>query len=170
MNRLCYILSLPRRWWHRHGFNVQSPWAYAFVRDALADKSWFYAFDKLAGTKSDRQLFRIVRWLHAKDVVAYTDDNITKAHLVAPLSKRGLNDGGMTVRYYDSKHLTDLQNDIEQGLYDEHTCLIVEGIRKSAAAVWDIIVGQLPTTSTFDLGKRGVAFFDPARQRQKYVL
>mgnify|MGYP007056218160 CR=1 FL=1 len=170
MSVFSYIFSLPRRWWHRHGFNVQSPWAYEFVRDALTDKSWFYLFDQLSGTKADRQLFRIVYWLGAKDVVAHTDDKITKAHLVGPLSKRGLNDGGMAVRYYDRNHLPQLEADIRARVFDERSCIIMEDIRHDGAQAWGDVHELLPTTSSFDLGKRGVAFFDPARQRQKYIL
>lgn len=170
MSRISYWTSLPRRWWHRHGFNVQSPWAYEFVRDAISDKNWFYAFNDLDGTKSDRQLFRIVFWLKAKDVVAHTDNIITKAHLVAPLSKTGLNDEGMTVHYYDGQHLDKLQADIGEGLFNEQSCIIVEDIRHSAANLWATIVNRLHTTSTFDLPNRGIAFFDPCRQKQNYLL
>lgn len=170
MNSFCYFLSLPRRWWHRHGFNVQSPWAYEFVRDALADKSWFYAFDNIKGTKADRQLFRIVCWLHAKDVVANTDNNIIKAHLVAPLGKKNLNTGGMTVYYYDKTHLLQLLGDISKNIFDNHSCIILEDIRHSAATLWKKLLCELPTTSTFDLPNRGIAFFDTARQKQNYLL
>ncbi len=170
MQRLSYWLSLPRRWWHRHGFNVQSPWAYEFVRDAISDKSWFYAFDKLSGTVADRQLFRIVYWLNAADVVANTDNNITKAHLVAPLSRKYRQSDGAVVCYYDKTHLQILENDIRSDRFSANSCVIIEDIRHSASELWDRLISRLPTTSTFDLGNRGVAFFDPARQKQNYLL
>lgn len=170
MLQLSYWLSLPRRWWHRHGFNVQSPWAYEFVRDAISDKSWFYAFDKLSGTVADRQLFRIVYWLNAADVVANTDNNLTKAHLVAPLSRQKQNNGGMTVFYYDKHHLNALKEHIQAARFDISSCIIVDDIRNTAASLWETIINSLPTTSTFDLSNRGIAFFAPARQKQNYLL
>ncbi len=170
MSRISYWFSLPRRWWHRHGFNVQSPWAYEFVRDAVSDKSWFYAFDELAGTKSDRQLFRIVFWLRAKEVEAHTDQIITKAHLLAPLSKKGLNARGMTIYYYDEQHLDNFLADMNDGVFNERSCVIMEDIRHSAANLWDTIVNHRFSTSTFDLANRGIALFDPCRQKQNYLL
>ena len=170
MLRFSYWLSLPRRWWHRHGFNVQSPWAYEFVRDAISDKSWFYAFDKLSGTVADRQLFRIVYWLKAADVVANTENNLTKAHLVAPLSRIHRRSDGAVVYFYDKTHLHILEDDILSDRFSSSSCVIIEDIRQSASALWDRLINRLPTTSTFDLGNRGVAFFDPARQKQNYLL
>ena len=170
MRRFSYWFSLPCRWWHSHGFNVQSPWAYEFVRDAISDNSRFYAFDELHGTRDDRQLFRIVYWLKATDVVAYSDNNITKAHLMAPLSRKNLNHDGMTVYYYDKHHLNALEEHIQAARFDVCSCIIVEDIRHSAATIWDTIVNTLSTTSTFDLANRGIAFFDPARQKQNYLL
>ena len=170
MRLISYWLSIPRRWWHRHGFNVQSPWAYEFVRDAVSDKSWFYAFDKLSGMNSDRQLFRIVYWLKPADVVAYTDNNITKAHLVLPLSRKKLKKDGMTVYYYDKHHLGELKEHIQAVRFGVCSSIIVEDIRNSAASLWNTIVNNLSTTSTFDLGNRAVAFFDPSRQKQNYLL
>jgi hypothetical protein len=170
MGLISYWLSIPRRWWHRHGFNVQSPWAYEFVRDAVSDKSWFYAFDKLSGKNSDRQLFRIVYWLKAADVEAYTDNNITKAHLVAPLSRNRRRSDGFIVCYYDKNHLQILEEDIRSDRFSASSCIIVEDIRHTASSLWRTINYNHPTTSTFDLGNRGVAFFDPARQKQCYLL
>lgn len=170
MGRVGYWLSLPRRWWHRHGFNVQSPWAYEFVRDAVADKSWFYAFDELAGTNGDRQLFRIVRWLAAVGVEAHTDSIVTQAHLLAPLGKLREGGSGITVFYYDAHHAANLRRDIDEGRFDSRSCVILDGVRSSTSTLWDELVHRLPTTSTFDLTNRGIAFFDPSRQKQHYLL
>ena len=170
MPNLRYLLSLPRRWWHRHGFNVQSPWAYEFVRDAISDKSWFYAFDEMDGSSLDRQLFRMVYWLKASDVVAYSDNLMAKAHLVAPISRRKQQQAGITVYYYDKHHLDNLKEDIKAAVFNEKSCIILEDIRHTASDLWHTLVCNLPTTSTFDLPNRGVALFDTARQKQNYYL
>lgn len=66
-----HILTYPLRAWHRHGFDVQSPWAYEMVRDVLFEHLQYYAYaslGKLRGVFSadgassqamDEQLFRL---------------------------------------------------------------------------------------------------------------
>lgn len=41
------ILTYPLRAWHRHGFDVQSPWAYLLVRDVLFETLPYYAYEEL---------------------------------------------------------------------------------------------------------------------------
>ena len=65
------ILTYPLRAWHRHGFDVQSPWAYEMVCDVLFEHLCYYAYDQLSllrkvfttkgasTTAMDEQLFRL---------------------------------------------------------------------------------------------------------------
>lgn len=65
------ILTYPLRAWHRHGFDVQSPWAYEMVCDVLFEHLCYYAYDQLSllrkvfttegasTTDMDEQLFRL---------------------------------------------------------------------------------------------------------------
>lgn len=65
------ILTYPLRAWHRHGFDVQSPWAYEMVCDVLFEHLRYYAYDQLSllrkvfttkgasTTDMDEQLFRL---------------------------------------------------------------------------------------------------------------
>lgn len=65
------ILTYPLRAWHRHGFDVQSPWAYEMVCDVLFEPLRYYAYDQLSllrkvfttevasTTDMDEQLFRL---------------------------------------------------------------------------------------------------------------
>ena len=65
------ILTYPLRAWHRHGFDVQSPWAYEMVCDVLFEPLRYYAYDQLSllrkvfttevasATDMDEQLFRL---------------------------------------------------------------------------------------------------------------
>lgn len=133
----------------------------------LFDPYRFYAFDQLGGTTADEQLFKICRWLKAKDIVAHTDDNTTKAYLVYNLKNKG---DRFVIHYYDGKHLSQLENDLSNNLFDANSCVIVEDIRHQASAIWQKLIARPLTTSTFDLANRGIAFFDPARQKQNYLL
>ena len=65
------ILTYPLRAWQRHGFDVQSPWAYEMVCDVLFEPLRYYAYDQLSllrkvfttevasATDMDEQLFRL---------------------------------------------------------------------------------------------------------------
>lgn len=57
-----YITAIPR-WWHRHGFGVQSPSDYALVRDVLFESLHYYAYkDQNLTDEWQRQLYRIHLW------------------------------------------------------------------------------------------------------------
>jgi len=141
------------RWRHRHGFGVQSPWAYELVRDALCDHSRFYAFDTLGGTKRDEQLFRLAHWLHATAIAADGLSDTARRYLLAACPKLAITPLTLPLP--------------ETSLPD---CAIVEDIAGSGKALWQQLLQQPQTTSAFDLRHRGIAFFDPARQRQIYLL
>lgn len=51
--------ALPR-WYHRHGFGIQSPSDYELVRDVLFEPLHYYAYKEQGlRSKTDRQMYRI---------------------------------------------------------------------------------------------------------------
>lgn len=141
------------RWRHRHGFGVQSPWAYSLVSDALFEPLRYYAFDTLGGTRADEQLFRLAVWLPAGSV----------------LMGAGISASGR--RYLAAARPTLVVEDYDAARIDSRTVLVVEDIRASRRSLWrDAVLPRPDRTSAFDLGHRGIAFFSPARQRQVYYL
>lgn len=68
-----YLTALPR-WWHRHGFGVQSPSDYALVRDVLFESLHYYAYTDLNLTDEwQQQLYRIRLW--RPEAVLVSDDS-----------------------------------------------------------------------------------------------
>lgn len=63
MRTLYIIRTAVPRWWHRHGFGIQSPSDYELVRDVLFEPLHYYAY-KEQGLRSaaDRQMYRIRLW------------------------------------------------------------------------------------------------------------
>lgn len=144
-----------QRWRHRHGFGIHSPWAYEFVRDALFETAGYYAFHRLRGTAADEQLFRVVHWLQPP-----------------LLMQEGVSDRGL-------EHIKAAQPDIHIRPYDpealwEDSCVIVEDIHGSRRQLWRDILANPHRTTAFDIALphavRGIAFFDPARQRQVHKV
>lgn len=167
--KFTYWLSLPSRWFHRLGFGAQSPWAYEFVTEALYCPYRYYLFDELAGKKSDEQLFRIGKWLKVRDVVMHCSCDMTKAYLVGTIAKDESKRSATTIYYYDSHHTEALKQDIDSDIFDEHSCVIIDGLRKTNYDMWQKLVSGDSVTTAFDTGSRGIVFFDPQRQKQIYL-
>ena len=165
-------LSAVRRWWHRRGFGVQSPWAYEFVTDALFDRHRYYAFDTLNGTPGDEQLFRIMNWLRPRRYIAASETNSAVRHMNAAFKAlRDENKTDCELYYFAADRTWEVAKALKGGWVGEHTCMIIEGIdRRETQPLWQQLVASPLTTSTFDLGTRGIVFFDPARQKQNYQL
>lgn len=166
------LFSPIARRWHRHGFGIQSPWAYEFVRDVLFERYRYYAFDTLQGTKADEQLFRIMNWLKPRHYIAASEPNSATQHLKA--AYRPIKDENKTdfeLYYFAADRIWEVKKAFQGGWINSHSCLIIEGIdTPEGASLWESLVTSTPVTTSFDLGSRGIAFFDPARQKQNYQL
>lgn len=140
------------RWRHRHGFGVQSPWAYHFVRDVLFEPLRYYAFDELEGGAHEEQLFRLALWLP------------TNRLMVKDVSDLG-------IRYLLKARRTLQLEPFDAAKIQPETVLVVEDIRHENRILWhEVVLPRRDRTSAFDLGHRGIAFFDSAHQRQVYYL
>ncbi len=155
------------RWRHRMGFGVQSPWAYEFVSDVLFGKHRYYAFDTLNGTRSDEQLFRICAWLNPKTVYAHGATQTTESYLCSS-ARSG---SSHSLFYYASACAADAERAVRAGQITPPACIILEDILRPAVRnVWDILLCHPDATASFDLGRRGILFFDPSRQKQNYLI
>ena len=136
---------------HRHGFGIQSPWAYEFVCDVLFERLSYYAFDRLDGTPADEQLFRIAL--------------ATRPH---PLVLVGMSAGAM--KYIQAAGAEERVVAYDESRLAADTCLVVDRIDGENRSLWQHILSLPQTTTSFTGRRRGVAFFDPARQRQNYFV
>lgn len=141
--RLHLLRTYVARRIHRHGFGVQSPWAYELVRDVLYEPRAYYAYDDLhLTTDSDRQLWRLRNHFRHEQL-----------HYFGPA------DAEVFSKY----------NDIAS-VADAHTYVIIDGISTTHYALWQTILKDPRATVTFDMGHRALITFDNKRIKQNYIL
>ena len=136
------LTALPRAI-HRHGFGVQSPWAYELVRDVLYEPLPYYAYqEQHLTTPLQQQLFRIRNhYRHQPPIVI---DEKGQAAL--------------------AKYEATLRNATPD------TILFIEHTHVENATLWNVDVNDARTIVTFDMGRRGLVFFDKKRIKQNYLL
>lgn len=137
-----FLTAIPRAF-HRHGFGVQSPWAYELVRDVLFEPLNYYAYQEQNLTTSlQRQLFRIQNHYPHQPLLIITEK---KQEAFA--------------KYEEVLHAV-----------TPDTILIIEHTHDENASLWDMIVSDPRAIVTFDMGRRGLVFFDNKRIKQNYLL
>lgn len=138
------ILTAFTRAKHRHGFGIQSPWAYELVRDVLYERLPYYAYaEQGLATPLEQQLFRI-RNHYRKQPIVIIDEKDAAAS-----------------RRYD---------EVMQSSVTPDTILIIEHTHDSNARLWQTVVDDPRAVITFDMGRRGMVVFDPKRIKQNYLL
>lgn len=190
------------RFLHRHGFGIQSPWAYSLVTGVLFCKSSYYAFDELKrkfpkNQKHNKQLFRLVNALKPTEAIIITDEkNIQVAEAAkAYISAANNTVPVTTVNTVDESSIIDTLNQIfpiqrkismlyfctsnvpksvlqwlDDGHTDDKSVLITDKSKLRKSGFWKQVLLEPSATATFDLGSRGIVFFDPKRIKQNYKL
>ena len=148
------------------GFGVQSPWAYEFVSDVLFGKHRYYVFDTLKGKRSDEQLYRICAWLNPVTVQTYGTSSTTDYYLSHFPTKHGRRTHHFL--YFAASSARDA---LSVASLELPACLVLDDLLNPVVhQVWDALLNRPDCTSTFDLGHRGILFFDPSRQKQNYLI
>lgn len=104
---LRWLLTTPRHIAHRQGFGIHSPFAYDFVRQAVAQPCRYYCYDSLNKAASmshtkrryARLLFRVALYLGVRQTASLTDD-ITATETMALTSAYS----GMQFTSIDNAH------------------------------------------------------------------
>lgn len=165
------------RFFHRYGFGIQSPWAYSLVRNVLFESLCYYAYDDLRKKyptlsrkerKRNEQLFRIVNHFKPSEiVVAGNCPPATKDYLQAPIGSAIIPAAkvGSAFFYFGE----DMRGEVPREM-PANAVVIIDDIGHSNKTVWEQFLQQPQVTAIFEMGYRGVLFFDPKRIRQTYRL
>lgn len=171
MNRLQEAWVWLRRIGHCRGFGIQSPTDYRFVRYVVNEHWPYYAYQE-TGTGDSRQrrklgqlYFRLANHLQPAmivDMLGY-DDYLKAGCRRAVITHKQEITGTPQLIIASASHLPTLSS---QALPQ---ALVVEGIGQQRQT-WDNVLNNPLVTVTFDLYYCGIAFFDPQRTKQNYVI
>lgn len=186
-----------RRFNHRCGYGIHSPFAFQLVTQVIYERGTFLAYAPLAGRrgdavlleKDDRLLLRLAndrqprtlivvgprtdcsrRYLHAGCRTA----RLAQIHEPAPDAlKRGLEAwGGADLIYLDAGAAWPGLVSAALPYATPRTLIIIHGIRatRPLRRAWKELLRDPRVRVSFDVQRFGLLFFDPRRAKQHYVV
>lgn len=172
MSRLHQAWIWLRRIGHCRGFGIQSPSDYRFVRYVVNERWPYYAYatlgqdDDRLHRKLGRLCFRLANHLQPQAVADLT--GLFAPYLLAGCKKAEVVGAASAAT---SLVIAPPTANIEALLAQcvSGATLMVEDIGHHADA-WQQVVDSGRATVTFDLYYCGIAFFDPQRQKQRYIV
>ncbi|MBR4709309.1 MAG: hypothetical protein IKM71_05875 [Bacteroidaceae bacterium] len=135
-----------RRFRHRKGYGVHSPYAYNFLRDVIYESNHYYAYDeiekKVKGNwwqrmvmrKRERLLFRLKNWCGERPFI----------------------------------HAMSWSGEVARQLTPD-AMLVLDHLQDNLVA-WQRIKKDARTRVTFDLYDLGIALFNPELTKQNYIV
>ena len=169
-----------RRFRHRCGYGVHSPFAYALVTEVLYSPGQYYAYGwldklhpawvrrlRLRPLATSRLLFRLANYWQPCSIVAPQVTPLEWNYLHEGCH-RALIDTGFSQSPADLIYLTHSETDAMSHVHDR-TMLVVGNLRENLA-LWKDIVNDTRTRVTFDLYDMGIALFTPKLPKQNSTI
>ena len=168
-----------------HGFGIQSPWAYDFVKEVIAERSPYYKYeelDKNSHAKGHEQrvghlLLRIANYCQPQTIyIGQATPPTCPAYL-----KAGCEQASPVSNPQDaqllllSAHTPDVGETIRQlpaTVRQQPPTILILGINDTSDTIkkWNQIISIPPITLTFNLWEMGIAFTQERYQPQHYIL
>lgn len=191
---------LKRRWiWlkrfrHRKGYGVHSPFAFNFLTGVVYEKGEYYAYqelDALYGQKNKcgtnhkmkclKFLFRLANYVHPKsiciygsvrpDVAAYLSSG---CHSAVVAYEKPIKTGEMSDKlvYISDDVMSSLWSEIVGQPMSAWSVAVICGIHVSrqASRDWEQVKTLPQVGVTFDLYDYGILFYDLKKQKQHYIV
>lgn len=182
-----------RRFRHRRGYGVHSPWAFSFIRSVVNERGHYYAYDTLAvqasrprtrrstPLKVDRLLLRLANYVQPACVVGVGEDLGQSLDYLQAGCRRA------QVQQLPASAPPPARVDLLYVPADEDfatvfaryapqaapgALFVLGGIHanRAAARCWRTLVADRQAGTTFDLYDAGLVFFDTRRPKQHYVV
>ena len=161
------------------GFGIQSPWAYDFVRNVVAERNPYYKYtetDPLSVNRHERRLCRLLLRIanFCQPATAFIDDSLPAAY--ADSLKAGCThmqlvgnprEARLLLLPVMSPHVKTVLSHLPHG-----TTIMIFGINQTAATRqrWAEVCADTNSTTTFNLWKTGIIFVQDRYQQQHYTL
>ena len=196
LNRMNNFFLRVRRLWHRHGFGVQSPSAYNFIRDVIEGTYPYYDYSDLEAQfpsvdnrsrKLAKLYFRIANsmqprlWLsyqHSSEVYRhYIQSGCNHTQILNIDLEMDKGDRSCQLRVFDvacitlsEKYFSVCERLLD--FADQHSILILEKIHSNPRNrnFWKHIIDSPLTCVTFDLYYCGIVFFDQTKSKQSFIV
>lgn len=185
-----------RRFRHRRGYGIHSPFAFTFVTDVVYERSAYYAYAPLhrrrahAGgrlrEKDDRLLLRLANAVGPATIVAVSNHlGVTEeylragrpsAHFIAatPYAAAATIAAAPPVDlfYLDTNGSWETLWNAAARRRSDRACFVVRGIHRTRRdlTVWRRLTADSRVRVTFDLHDFGIAFFEARLVKQDYVI
>lgn len=184
LKHFCYTFI---RFGQSHGFGVQSPFAYRFVKDIVRESYPYYAYSTLAEKYPDQKrnrlrllrfYLRLSNFLQSKVIVSNEIKSIDLDYFRAGCKAASLFSSHVKP---DLVLLQSIDDDIEyyQRFLEDNivkmsdkSVLIIEDIHLNSSArdLWSKVIKDFRVGVTFDLYDCGIAFFDLKMHKYNYTL
>lgn len=169
---------------HRRGFGIQSPWAYSFVRDVIAEDLPYYGYDSISKeTRTDKKnesrmarlLLRLGNFVRPDSYTDITQKSSFFAHFIAlgctKCTETSIPQGRAII------HANLKKNSVSEILNiasrcDDKSMLMLTGLclEKDIQQSWLTIRNNNSIGITFDLGRFALCFLDKSMHKQHYKL
>ena len=184
-----YPLLHLQHWLHGigklRGFGIQSPWAYDFVKEVVAERSPYYKYGELDHNThvqgSDQRLchllLRIANFCQPQAIYiepktptpyhAYIKGGCERADIVS-----NPQDAQLLLLSVLSPNIAETISHLPSTVNQEPPTILLLGINDtpSTLEIWNHIISNPPCTLTFNLWKMGVIFTHERYQPQHYIL
>ncbi len=184
-----------RRFRHRCGYGVHSPFAFGFITDVVYERAAYYAYDdldkhlswpvrtlNLRPRKCLRFLFRLANYVHPPTLFTWHASPLERTFLQAgctsachiSLEKELPSSpifGPMLLYLGTGNAPAEVWQQIRP-MFAQGCALVIVGIHRhpEARKLWHSLADDPIVGARFDLYDYGVAFFDPVRNNQHYLV
>ena len=179
-----------RRFRHRRGYGVHSPFAFAFITGVIYERLPYYAYTRLSRLhpwwvrwlrlqplQRCRLLFRLANYAEPRTVCLVGLTDTYNKYVRAAVTRAQFRECASCAEAVASDFVVVGTRDVQAaaalcGKMSAGAMLVVEGIHDSAAnlSVWQDICDDGNTCITFDLYDFGIALFDHRLAKQHYVV
>ena len=189
-----------RRFRHRCGYGVHSPFAFDFLTNVVYERGVYYAYSDLDGRfpvrlfrrhvlKCRRFLFRLANYVHPGAIrlygcwpeaeVAFLSAGCVSARVCPHMSpcraggrRPGAEAGEVVLDVVGADVPVACWKDIAGSIAEGRSVCVLAGIHASAEArrQWEAVRSLPEAVVTFDLYDYGLVFYDRSKQRQHYIV